>query len=166
MTHQQAVSFLEKAISGDRPKYWADLGCGSGTFTRALSDLLPLGSHITAVDRENQRLHLDHVDFVRADFDTDELKLAELDGILIANALHYVADKAALIKKLEPLFGSTPRFVIIEYDTDKPNLWVPYPITFEKLKVLFKSLGYHKIEKLNERRSAYGSGNMYCALIS
>jgi len=27
-----------------------DLGCGSGTFAKALIELLPAGSHITAVD--------------------------------------------------------------------------------------------------------------------
>jgi len=63
------------------------------------------------------------------------------------------------------LFSDSPRFIIIEYDTDKPNLWVPYPITFAKLKVLFEGLGYGIVNKVNERRSAYGSGMMYCTVI-
>jgi SAM-dependent methyltransferase len=165
MTHEEAVSLIRDAVKGDQLQYWADLGCGSGTFTKALAALLPPGSPVTAVDREKQRLDIECVDFIRADFDKDELQLEELDGILMANALHYVADKASLITRLEPMFSGDPCFIIIEYDTDRANRWVPYPIHFEKLKLLFGLLGYQNVVKVNERRSAYGSGNMYCALI-
>jgi ubiquinone/menaquinone biosynthesis C-methylase UbiE len=165
MTHREAVSFIQGAIAGTEAQNWADLGCGSGTFTKALIDLLPEGSKVVGVDRENQRLNLENVRFAKADFEKDELSLSGLDGILIANALHYIADKGALIKKLEPLFSSVPRFIVIEYDTERPNLWVPYPFTFERLSNLSSGLGYRRMVKINERRSAYGSGHMYCALI-
>lgn len=165
MDHAAAVSFIQQAISGDDAQCWADLGCGSGTFTKALAALLPPGSQITAVDREDQRFELPEVEFIRADIERDELHLSGLDGILIANALHYVSDKVALIRKLEPLFGGSFRLVIIEYDTDRPNTWVPYPITFEKLRVLFEQLGYRRVVKLEERPSVYRSGRMYCTLI-
>jgi hypothetical protein len=105
------------------------------------------------------------VDFVKANFEKDELHLAGLDGILLANAIHYVSDKERLIKKLEKIFAGSPQFVIIEYDTDKANPWVPYPISFAKLQTLFQELGYQHISKLKERPSAYRSGMMYCALI-
>ena len=165
MSHEEAVSFIKGAITGEAIQYWADLGCGTGTFTRALVALLPVGSHVTAVDRELQNLKMEEIDFVQANFEGDELELSDLDGVLIANALHYVLDKKALIKKLEPMFGGGPRFIIIEYDTERSNNWVPYPITFQKLKDLFAGLGYRRIVKLKERRSAYGAGNMYCTLI-
>jgi ubiquinone/menaquinone biosynthesis C-methylase UbiE len=165
MTHEEAVAFIKNAVKGDQLQYWADLGCGSGTFTKALAALLPPGSPITAVDREKQRLDIEGVDFIRADFQKEELQLEELDGILMANALHYVSDKAGLITRLERLFGTGPCFIIIEYDTERANRWVPYPIHFEKLKLLFALLGYQSVVKINERPSAYGSGNMYCALI-
>jgi ubiquinone/menaquinone biosynthesis C-methylase UbiE len=166
MTHNEAVSFIQNAIHASTPKNWADLGCGSGTFTRALIGLLPEGSHITAVDREQQRLNIPGVDFVKADFEKDELGLARLDGILLANAIHYVPDKEFLIRKLEILFAGSPRFLVIEYDTDKANPWVPYPISFHQLQTLFRNLGYEHIIKLNVRPSAYRSGLMYCALIT
>jgi len=166
MTHQEAVSFIKDAVKADAIQYWADLGCGSGTFTRALLALLPADSHVTAIDRENQSLNLADADFIKANFEKDKLDLSDLDGILIANALHYVADKPALIRKLEPMFANFPRFIIIEYDTDRSNAWVPHPISIKNLKALFNSLGYRNVEKLNERRSAYGSGKMYCALVS
>jgi trans-aconitate methyltransferase len=165
MSDEEVISLIEKAVSAHEPQVWADLGCGSGTFTKALNSLLPAGSHITAVDRENQRLGLPNVDFLRVNFERDDLKLSGLDGILMANAIHYVAEKAALIKKLEPMFTGSSRFIMIEYDTNRANPWVPFPITFEQLQTLFRALGYHKIVKVSERPSAYRSGNMYCALI-
>ena len=126
---------------------------------------MPAGSAITAVDREKQWLEIEGANFIRANFEKDELQLEELDGILIANALHYVVDKAALITRLERMFSGEPCFIIIEYETDRRNPWVPYPIPFEKLKLLFVLLGYQSVLKINERPSAYRSGNIYCALI-
>jgi ubiquinone/menaquinone biosynthesis C-methylase UbiE len=165
MTHPEAVLFINSAIIAKDAENWADLGCGNGTFTCALIDLLPIGSHVTAVDRDSQRLYMAGVDFVKANFEKDELHLAGLDGILLANAIHYVSDKERLIKKLEKLFAGSPQYLIIEYDTDKANPWVPYPISFHKLQTLFRDLGYQHISKLKERPSAYRSGMMYCALI-
>jgi len=165
MSDEDAISLIEKAVSGHEQQVWADLGCGSGTFTKALNSLLSNGSHITAVDRKKQQLDLPNVDFLQANFEHDNLKISGLNGILMANAIHYIADKAALVRKLEPMFTGSPHFIMIEYDTDRANPWVPFPITFKQLQTLFGTLGYHKIVKVSERPSAYRSGNMYCALI-
>jgi hypothetical protein len=165
MSDEDAISLIGKAVNVHEPQVWADLGCGSGTFTKALNSSLPAGSHITAVDREKQRLDLLNVEFLRANLERDELKLSGLDGILMANAIHYVAEKAALIRKLEPMFAGSPHFIMIEYDIGRANPWVPFPITFRQLQTLFRTLGYYKIVKVSERPSAYRSGNMYCALI-
>jgi trans-aconitate methyltransferase len=164
MSHENAVALIQNAVTANVPQRWADLGCGSGTFTKALHSLLPLGSYITAVDRESQRLDMPGAEFVRANFEKDELGLSGLDGILMANSLHYVKDKAALIRKLEFSFADDPKFVVIEYDNRRANPWVPYPIPFEQLKSIFKGLGYTKIRKIAERPSAY-SGMIYCALL-
>ncbi len=165
MSHEEAVSFIIDAVKGGQLQYWAELGCGTGTFTKALAALLPAGSHITAVDRENQSLDVNGVDFIRADFVKDALQLEELDGILIANALHYVVDKRGLIQKLERMFDGDPCFIIIEYDIERSNPWVPYPITFKNLELLFQQLSYQSVVKVNQRPSAYGAGMMFCALI-
>jgi ubiquinone/menaquinone biosynthesis C-methylase UbiE len=166
MKHEEAVSFIKMAITATESENWADLGCGSGIFTKALAELLPTGSHITAVDREKQNLNIPAVDFIKASFDKEALNLTGLDGILIANAIHYVADKTSLIKKLGMMFKENPKFLIIEYDTDKPNPWVPYPLSFKKLQILFQGLGYGQIDRISERPSAYHSYRMYCALIT
>jgi hypothetical protein len=52
MTHHEAITLIDNPYLRQiiRPTRWADLGCGSGTFTLALADLLVPGSSIEAVD--------------------------------------------------------------------------------------------------------------------
>ena len=160
MQQAEAISLVQKAIIGVQPQRWADLGCGSGTFTLALQSILPAGSHVTAVDKQNQKLP---VDFIKADFEKDDLGLADLDGIVLANSFHYVRDKKKLIKKLETYLSVSPTFLIVEYDTTRFNPWIPYPINYQNLQKLFTDLGYSSITKLAETPSRFG-GRMYSAL--
>jgi len=172
MTNQEAVGLISHIISkGSEPQKWADLGCGSGTFTEALANILPSESLILAVDKNMQHLkktmgnHIS-VDFLHADFEQTDLGLTNLDGILLANSLHYVKDKKALIHRLEKYLSPDKRFLIVEYDTLKANQWVPYPIDFIGLKELFTSLNYHAITKLSERKSKFGQVNLYAAVLN
>lgn len=160
MQQSQAIHLIQNAITGQQPQRWADLGSGSGTFTFALNSILPTGSHLTAVDKQFQNLP----NFLKADFEKDELDLADLDGILMANSLHYIRDKTKLIKKLEAYFSLRPTFLIVEYDTTRNNPWVPYPVNYANLHQLFTTLGYTSITKLAEVPSRFG-GRMYSALI-
>jgi len=161
MKQADAISLIQKAINSDKPQRWADLGCGNGTFTLALNSVLPAGSHITAVDKQAQNLP---VDFLKADFEKDDLPLSGLDGILMANSFHYVRDKPKLVKKLEACFAACPTFLIVEYETTRSNPWVPYPINYQNLLQRFTGLGYSTVNKLAELPSRFG-GAMYSALI-
>ncbi|HTD98519.1 MAG TPA: methyltransferase domain-containing protein [Mucilaginibacter sp.] len=161
MKPPEAITLIQKAITGNQPQRWADLGSGNGTFSIALNSILPTGSHITAIDKQAQKLP---VDFLQADFEKDDLNLTGLDGILLANSLHYIRDTTKLIKKLEAYFTSVPTFLIVEYDTTRSNAWVPYPINYQNLQQLFASLGYSAITKLAEAPSRFG-GSLYSALI-
>lgn len=82
----------------------------------------------------------------------------------MANSLHYIQQKESLVKRLEPYFNTEKQFLIVEYESNTPNRWVPFPITFSKLSALFAHLGYGAITKVNERPSSFG-GTMYAALI-
>lgn len=164
-----AKSLLPK-LSLDKPEVWADLGCGSGTFTYALAEKLSVGSKIVAIDRNNQMLlqslHQVEIDFIKADFENDDLNISLLNGILLANALHFVKDKTKLIQKLEEYFEKgNEKWIIVEYEHSIPNQWEPFPIPFGELKSLFKQFGYSKIEKIGERKSVFG-GTMYSAFIT
>lgn len=152
------------------PQHWADLGCGSGVFTEALADMLPAKSTIIAIDKTHQRLAANmgndvSVSFQKADFLEDDLRLPELDGILMANALHFVPDKEALIRQLEKHLAQPKNWLIVEYDHRQPSRWVPYPIGFVSLKKMFEKIGYTKTEKIGEQASMYG-GEIYAAIIT
>jgi trans-aconitate methyltransferase len=151
---------------------WADLGCGSGTFTRALATLLQPQSIIHAVDSNNTSLnqipssyHSVQIEKQRIDFVSENLNLKNLDGILMANSLHYVRDKKSLVIKLSSSLKQHGSFLFVEYDTENPiPKWVPYPISFSSLKKLFTDIGYRDIQKLQERKSVFGQ-MMYSAVI-
>ena len=152
------------------PQTWADLGCGEGLFTQALTQLLKPGSKIYAVDKtspgpipsyNNVLIESKIYDFVK-----DDLVFPLLDGILMANSLHYVSDKKALLNKLLLLMKPTAGFIIVEYDTDTPvKNWVPYPMSFESLQILFRQVGYETIIPIGKRPSVYGRANLYSVLI-
>lgn len=160
---------LQERFASPEGQRWADLGCGSGTFTRALAAVLPGQSQIIAVDKTAQSLapvmeHQISVNFLRADMEQEQLSLGKLNGILMANSLHYIRGKKAFLQKLEPAFIGQKQWLIVEYDTESANRWVPFPLSYNQLRSLFLPLGYIA-EKINTRQSAYG-GDMYAALIT
>jgi hypothetical protein len=58
------------------------------------------------------------------------------------------------------------RFVIVEYDLDKANRWVPYPVSRVRLTSLFIEAGYSSIKMLCSRPSVYRRAPLYAALIT
>lgn len=169
MTNQEAIELIGGGTIGEQEQYWLDLGCGTGTFTEALATMLPAHSKITGVDKNNQQLppqmsNQVSIKFIEADFGTEALEVAGLDGILMANSLHFIRDKESLVRRLERHFSTSRRFLIVEYDTTVSNPWVPFPIDFKGLKSLFDRVGNYSISKLGERRSLYGSAMLYGAL--
>lgn len=171
MENITADLLLEKAFPGtNKSEKWADLGCGKGFFTEALARQLASNSTIFAVDKTNS-LSLTfsskiQIQFQKADFEKDHLILPSLDGILMANSLHFVDDKKKLIQKLSKHVSKDGQFIIVEYDTDKANPWVPHPVSFPELQKLFNEMGFKSIQKLAETRSLYGSGMIYSSLIT
>jgi SAM-dependent methyltransferase len=155
------------------PTTWADLGCGAGTFTLALADLLAAGSTIHAMDRDAaalRRIPSEHKDVRitahRGDFTNQPWPFRDLDGILMANSLHYVKDQPAFIRSCKAQMTTPGRFLIVEYDTDDANRWVPYPVGRAGLAALFSAAGYSSIKVLNSRPSAFRRAPLYAALLT
>ena len=167
MTQSEAKRLIENAhFEGKQPEKWADLGCGSGLFSYALAELLPRESEILMVDKVNQAPFNSpfagvHLDFLQIDFTVQDLPSSELDGILMANSLHYVQHKKPFIQKLKNYLSDQGQMIIIEYDTKQSNPWIPYPITLKRLKELFLEEGFIKVRKIGERPSRYGHKNMF-----
>jgi ubiquinone/menaquinone biosynthesis C-methylase UbiE len=170
MNLTEAIHLIRPAFVGNMSRQtWADLGCGSGLFTKALATLLGRDSNIYAVDHEDQLIDskrdIAAIEFMKLNFIDDALPFAALDGILMANSLHYVKDKISFIRKLVHHLAPDGRFIIVEYDTTRANTWVPYPIAFDQLAAVFTELGFRKIQRIGERRSIYRSGKMYACLV-
>lgn len=154
-------------IEWARPQSWCDLGSGSGTFTMALAQLLAPGSTIYAVDLDQRALEAipDHRNGVEirkivGDLKSPNLHLPSVDGILMANTLHFIQEQHIFLKRLRSV---ADRFLIVEYERAKPNPWGPYPVSFEKLRQLLTGAGIQRVEKLATRPSLFG-GTMYSAL--
>lgn len=146
-------------------KLWADLGSGKGLFAYALASLLGPGSTIHAVDNSAQTIdptfHGNRIVFHQLDFSKDTLPFTQLDGILMANSLHFIEEKFTFLSGLKKLLREEGRLVIIEYEMDKGNAWVPYPIPQVSLKAHLKESGFTNISLAGERQSVYGRRKMY-----
>lgn len=170
MKLQDAINLIKAAEISPKQTAWADLGCGSGTFTYALANLLAPQSNVIAVDKSRQQLSTIVNDvtikFQQADFVIDILGFKELDGILMANALHYVKNKLQFIQQLKNYLNKKGMFIIIEYDTMQANRWVPYPLNMQALKDLFSEAGFSVVKKLGALPSVYHNNNLYACEIS
>jgi ubiquinone/menaquinone biosynthesis C-methylase UbiE len=156
----------------DVNQVWWDLGAGTGVFTQALSAILGNGNHVNAIDKDGASLvkikapeNGATISKIEADFLRHSFTPRSADGILMANALHFVIDKQSFLMKLVEFLRITGRLIIIEYDTTKSNPWVPYPISFSHLQHLISQTGYSSILKLEEHPSLYNRANLYSALI-
>lgn len=151
MNHSDHVNLLRDGIPA-QGGVWADLGSGSGAFTLALADLIGPAGEIYSVDRDNSALREQEramrarfpqatVHYRQADF-TQRLDLPALDGIVIANALHFHRDKDPILKLLHSYLKPGGHFILIEYNADQGNTWVPYPLSYETWKTLSIKNGF------------------------
>lgn len=166
----EMISVPERSHS--ESEVWVDFGSGTGTFTLALAHILGKNSRIIAVDKDSGSLEKipDHFDQVtiekrNADFEKDEFPFSGLDGILMANSLHYIQNQEVFLEKAKPLLKSKGCFLVVEYDTNISNPWIPYPVSFARLNKLFKESGFLSIRKLKEESSRYNRANLYSAII-
>ncbi len=157
MDHDDHVALIRDGVVG-AGRAWADLGSGHGAFTLALADLLrPTGS-IVSVDRDRDALRTqaralrDRFPEVRvtplvADL-TQPLGLSDLDGIVMANSLHFVADQPAALRLVRGDLRPASRLVLVEYDADAGNTWVPYPHAFRTWSALLSDAGFRDTRSL------------------
>ena len=170
---------IEKAVTLLRPGIpvpggvWADVGCGDGIFTAALYRLVRPGGEIYAVDK-NQRsldglaryflenfsdavLHPIRADFIRG------LALPPLDGLLMANSLHFVRNKAPVLARLVDLLKPGGRLVVVEYNTDQGNFAVPHPLDEFEFLTLARRAGLHEAQIVARIPSTF-LGEFYAGL--
>lgn len=172
MDQNQAIQFIRHPrIVGDSATVWAEFGSGQGIFTTALASLLGKDSYIYAIDKNPgalKKIRYSGQTTIRkmeADFILESLPLPPLDGIMMANSIHYVSDKMAFLKKTAGYLKPEACFLIVEYDRDTANPWVPYPLSFRSLKTIFKEAGFGPLKMLYESPSLFNNGNMYSVIV-
>jgi ubiquinone/menaquinone biosynthesis C-methylase UbiE len=167
-----AKKLIEEGIEQtDGRQIWVDLGAGNGLFTYALSTLISDVSEIYSVDTDVQSLNAINIrkpvtlNKIQADFEKENWGPDSVNGVLMANALHYVKDKERLLKSIAERLLPGGRLIIVEYEMDKANNWVPYPVGFDRLGELVFRTDYKSIRKLSEVPSVYEHRMIYSVLV-
>lgn len=166
------VLIAHPSLSAGGPQVWADLGCGDGTFTVALASLLPDGSTVHAIDtdaRALSRIPSRHRDVAivthTGDFTVFPWPFDGVDAAMMANSLHYVREQGPFLRSLADAVRQR-RILLVEYDMDRGNAWVPYPINQASAGELFRSVGYGVATALGRKRSVYRRGEIYASLFT
>jgi ubiquinone/menaquinone biosynthesis C-methylase UbiE len=132
---------------------WADLGAGNGAFTLALRELAGSDATIYAVDKDRSALReLENSHRVRFGPDPALISLNQelsrlsgipaLDGAVMANALHFFRDKEKILRHIHGLLKPNGLLLLVEYNVDSGNMWVPHPLTFETFRSLAPRAGF------------------------
>lgn len=163
MNHADHVALIEGGV-GERGGRWADLGAGEGAFTLALADLAGPDAQIIAVDKDVRALRALSGRFETrvADF-TRPLNLHDLDGVVMANSLHYVRDKEPVLRAVRAMLRPGGRLIVVEYGADRGNPWVPYPFSYARWETIAARSGFKNTRLLKTVPSRW-LGSIYAAV--
>ena len=165
MNHQDHVNLIKNGIPRSSGGMWADFGSGHGAFTLALAELIGQDGTIYSIDRDRGALAQQAqqmkqlfprvvLNTLPADF-TQALDLPKLDGIIMANSLHFIADKLPLLEQVIGYLKPQGRLILVEYNTNSGNRWVPYPLTYTLWEGLAQEAGFASTMLLNTRQSSF-----------
>jgi ubiquinone/menaquinone biosynthesis C-methylase UbiE len=172
MNHQDHVNLIIKGIP-QTGGTWADFGSGHGAFTQALAEVIGEGGTIYSIDRDqhalkqqmatmNKQFPTIMTHLITADF-TQPLDIPILDGIIMANSLHFISDKLPVLTQLMTYLKPKGRLILIEYNTNQGNRWVPYPLTYAHWERLAQQAGFVSTTCLMTRPSSF-LGEFFSAL--
>ena len=164
MNHDDHVTLLRGGIPA-AGGVWADLGSGTGAFTLALADLIGPAGVIYSVDRDRAALSQQQqsmltrfpnttVHYRPADF-TRPIDLPPLDGIVMANSLHFQPDQESIVQRVKGYLGAQGRLILVEYNIEQGNSAVPYPVSFSRWEKLAARCGFSNTRLLMTRPSRF-----------
>ncbi len=172
MNHTDHVYLLKNGIPTEGG-VWADLGSGTGAFTLALADLIGPEAVIYSVDRDGralreqeeamrQRFPAVNVHYLTADIGR-RLDLPALDGVVMANSLHFFRDKAPVLQLVRSYLKPGGRLILVEYNADRGNMWVPHPLSYPTWETLARRSGFTETGLLATKPSRF-LGEIYSAV--
>jgi ubiquinone/menaquinone biosynthesis C-methylase UbiE len=171
MKHADHVALLRGGVSSPGG-IWADFGSGTGAFTLALAELIGPTGQIYSVDRDRGALRRQErtmrarfpavsVRYWQADFG-EQLDLPPLDGVVMANALHFRLEKDVVVQLIRGYLGPAGVLILVEYNTDRGNPWVPWPLTYGTWEKVARRNGFASTRLLATRPSRF-LGEIYSA---
>ncbi|MBW3571142.1 MAG: class I SAM-dependent methyltransferase [Gemmatimonadetes bacterium] len=173
MNQGDALALLRAAVPAADGEVWADLGAGTGVFTRALATLVGPPGRVIAVDRDATALEVlsartvdggpaAPIITVAGDV-TEPLSLPPLDGVVMANVLHFVADAEGVLARVAAMLRPGGRLVLMEYEGRRPGPWVPYPVDAARFVELARDAGFTLPRVVAAQPSRFG-GEIYVAV--
>jgi len=158
MQHADYVTLLRGGVPNPGG-VWADFGSGQGAYTLALAELIGPGSTVYSIDKDASALATQaklmasqfpevQLHPINADFMVPvQPALPPLDGLVMANSLHLVAahQKAAVVKLLKSYLKPGGRWLLVDYNADHGNAWVPYPLAYATWEALARDCGFEQM---------------------
>jgi hypothetical protein len=83
----------------------------------------------------------------------------------MANSLHFIEEKEPVLEQLIGCLGKDGWFLLVEYNSDRGNRWVPYPLSFPTWQQLARRVGFRETNLLNRYAGRF-LGGFYAALSS
>jgi ubiquinone/menaquinone biosynthesis C-methylase UbiE len=132
----------------------ADLGAGSGLFTRPISGKVGEKGTVFAIDIDPELLkHIDKTAERPSNIRTvlaaqDDPKIPErVDLIVIIDTLHHIRNREAYLKRLRNYLQPSGRIAILDFSQNWPADHEQMKYTPEELEGWMKSAGYKRVEK-------------------
>jgi SAM-dependent methyltransferase len=164
MNHADHVALLRNGIPHPGGT-WADFGSGTGAFTLALAELIGPNGQIYSIDKKRGALRQQEqalrrrfpdcpVTYITADY-TRRLDLPLLDGVVMANALHFQRRKAGVVQLIYDYLRPGGRLILVEYNVDRGNHWVPHPLSYPTWEKVARRHGFVQTQLLAARPSRF-----------
>lgn len=133
----------------------ADIGAGSGLFTRKLAQAVAPEGMVFAVDIDQELLDynrgkmreakLDNVEFVLGGFDDPKLPPESCDLVFICDVVHHIEHRQLYLRTLRNCLKLEGHLAIIDYKANWPPGHEEMKYSIEELLTWTKSAGFEKV---------------------